>query len=135
MEVEEEQISWFLYELNELSHAAYEAFHFAVAFSANEEPLPLEGILDSLEKGFHDCSKQDQDDYGIYELYERLQACYKDKDYGALTFYASRLLISLYDAIEKHTNKLTQYGQLEDYDSHPGLSTDCHHTKVQSNLT
>lgn len=122
LEVEDEQMSWFLYELNELSHAAYEAFHFAVAFSANEEPLPLEGILDSLEKGFQDCSKQGQDNYGIYELYERLQACYKDKDYRALTFYASLLLISLYNATEKHAPKLLQYAQLEDYDSHPGFA-------------
>lgn len=122
LEVKDEQMSWFLYELNELSHAAYEAFHFAVAFSANEEPLPLEGILDSLEKGFQDCSKQARGNYDIYELYERLQACYRDKDFGALTFYASHLLISLYNAIEKHAAKLFQYAQLEDYDLHPGFA-------------
>lgn len=122
LEVGNEQISWFLYELNELSHAAYEAFHYAVAFSVSEEPLPLEGILDNLEKGFQDCSKQAQDNYGIYELYERLQTCYKDKDYGALTFYASRLLISLYNAVEKHADELIRYAQLENYDSHPGFA-------------
>ena len=34
-----DQLSWFLYELNELSHAAYEAFHFAILYSITEEPF------------------------------------------------------------------------------------------------
>ena len=122
LEVSDEPMSWFLYELNELSHAAYEAFHFAIAYSTTEEPLPLEKILDSLEKGFQNCSEQAKEKYDIYELYESLQTAYKEKDYGALTFYASQLLIKLYSTIEKHAVKLTQYAQLEDYDSHPGFA-------------
>lgn len=122
LEVNDEQMSWFIYELNELSHAAYEAFHFAIAYSTTEEPLPLEGILDALEKGFRNCSKHAKGKYGIYELYESVQNAYKEKDYGALTFYASQFLIKLYSTIEKHTVKLIQYAQLEDYDSHPGFA-------------
>ena len=106
LDVSEEQLSWFLYELNELSHAAYEAHHFALLYSTTEEPQPLDTVLDRLEREYNDYNNSAIDGFGIYELYEELQSCYKEKNYGALLFVASRLLVSLYKAINKHISKL-----------------------------
>ena len=122
MEVSEEQLSWFLYELNELSHAAYEAHHFALLYSTTEEPQPLEVILDRLKREYDDYNNSTIDGFSIYELYEELQSCYKEKNYGALLYVASRLLLSLYGAINKHINKLFEYAK-DVYDvNHPGFA-------------
>jgi len=122
MDVTEEQLSWFLYELNELSHAAYEAHHFALLYSTTEEPQPLDEVLDKLEGEYIEYSNSTIDDYGIYELYDELQSCYKEKNYGGLIFVASRLLVALYKAISKHISKLLEYSK-DEYDvSHPGFA-------------
>ena len=118
LEVTEEQLSWFLYELNELSHAAYEAHHFALLYSTTEEPQPLDVVLDRLKREYNDYSNSAVDGFTIYKLYEELQACYKEKNYGALIYVASRLLVALYRAI----NKLFEYAK-DVYDiNHPGFA-------------
>ncbi len=123
LEVSEEQLSWFMYELNELTHAAYEAYHFAIVYLITEEPLPLDSILEKLECGFNDIIKKYiKDDYDIYGLYDRLQTCYRKKEYGELVFFATQLLVSLYKVIEKHYNKLLEFGRMEEYDIHPGFA-------------
>ena len=118
----EEQLSWFLYELNELSHSAYEAHHFALLYSTTEEPQPLDTVLARLEREYNDYSNPAIDSYSIYELYEELQLCYKDKNYGAVVYVASRLLFALFKAINKHINKLLDYAN-DIYDvHHPGFA-------------
>lgn len=122
LEVTEEQLSWFLYELNELSHAAYEAHHFALLYSTTEEPQPLDAVLERLKREYNDYSNTALDGFGIYELYYELQSCYKDKDYGSLIFVASRLLVSLFRSIYKHINKIYEYAK-DVYDvNHPGFA-------------
>jgi len=122
LEVTEEQISWFLYELNELSHAAYEAHHFALLYSTTEEPQPLDDILNRLEKEFEDSNKAEYSELSIYELYEELQVCYKEKTYGTLLCIASHLLIALYKEVDEHINMLFDYAK-DIYDiHHPGFA-------------
>ena len=122
LEATDEQLSWFLYEMNELSHAAYEAHHFALLYSTTEEPLPLDSVLNRLKKEYKEYSNTDIDNYSIYELYEKLQLCYKEKNYGALVYIGSRLLYALYDATNKHINKLLEYAK-DEYDvNHPGFA-------------
>ena len=92
----EEQLSWFMYELNELSHAAYEAFHFAILYSITEEPQPLDYILDKLETEFKIYSKNCDKGEGMYSIYYRIQQRYKDKNYGGLIYEGARLVKCLY---------------------------------------
>jgi len=122
LKVTEEQLSWFLYELNELSHAAYEAYHFALLYSTTEEPQPLESILTTLHEGYNDYSTTTKNGLTIYELYDELQLCYKDKNYGALTYVASQLLLSLYKATNKHINNLYDYASVFYDVHHPGFA-------------
>lgn len=122
MEAREEELSWFLYELNELSHAAYEAHHFALLYSSTEEPQPLDDVLARLKQEYSDYSNPTIDGFGIYELYDELQACYKERNYGTLVYVASRLLVALYRAIDKHKEMLLEFS-LDTYDvTHPGFA-------------
>lgn len=117
-----DQLSWFLYELNELSHAAYEAYHFAVLYSITEEPQPLDVILDKLRVEFESYEPTESTEE-IYVLYDNVKQCYKDRNYGALVYEASRMIIALYRAIEDHIEFLLEFGQHESYDvQHPGYA-------------
>ena len=122
LNVSDEQLSWFLYELNELSHAAYEAHHFALLYSTTEEPQPLDDILNRLEKEFDDSNKAGLGKFSIYELYEELQVCYKEKTYGTLLCIASQMLIALYKQVDEYINILFEYAN-SIYDiHHPGFA-------------
>lgn len=117
-----EQLSWFLYELNELSHAAYEAFHFAILYSITEEPQPLDLVLDKLRKDF-ESYKPSTSTENVYTLYDNVKQCYKDRNYGALVCEASRMIIALFKALENHIEFLLEFGQHENYDvHHPGYA-------------
>lgn len=112
----EEQLSWFMYELNELAHAAYEAFHFAILYSITEEPLPLDYVLDKLEKEFVTYSKDCDNESNMYSIYDKIKQRYKDKNYGGLIYEGSRLLACLYFEIEPHISELMEIAQHENYD-------------------
>lgn len=112
----EEQLSWFLYELNELSHAAYEAFHFAILYSISEEPQPLDYILDHLETEFVTYSESADNESDMYSIYDNIQQRYKDRNYGGLIFEGARLLVCLYSEIEPHVPELMEIAQHENYD-------------------
>lgn len=115
-----EQLSWFLYELNELSHAAYESFHFATLYSITEEPKPLDTILGALQKDFDSYkSKEETDD--IYAIYNNVKQSYIEQNYGELLFEAAHMLIALYKAIESNIEFLINFGQSENY-RHPGFA-------------
>ena len=117
-----DQLSWFLYELNELSHAAYEAFHFAILYSITEEPQPLDVILENLRIEFESYEPAESTEE-IYALYDNVKQCYKDRNYGALVYEASRMIIALYKSIEDHIEFLLEFGQHENYDvQHPGYA-------------
>lgn len=123
IEVSDEELSWFLYELNELTHAAYEAFHFAILYSTSEEPQPLDNVLEILEHEYKTHLVEESNTTDIYELYGRLKGCYNDKKYGALTCEASRLLFALYDAVAIYFPKILDYAQTADYEiNHQGFA-------------
>ncbi len=118
-----EQLSWFLYELNELSHAAYEAFHFAILFSITDEPQPLDTILERLQQEFESYPDESNLSEDIYLLYDRVMQCYKDKEYGSLVYEASHLLFALWNAVELYADSLMEFAQQENYDvQHPGFA-------------
>ena len=122
MEVSEEQMSWFLYELNELSHAAYEAFHFALLYTVKDEPQPLDLAMSQLQ-GEYESSRSDVEiPQDIYGLYEKMQESYADKDYGALLLTAAELLIVLYRSIKGFFTTIGKYSEPEGYDNQNGYA-------------
>lgn len=123
LNVTSEELSWFLYELNELSHAAYETFHFAILYKITTEPQPLEMVLDSIRNDLAEYKREYSDTTDIYELYKRIQAAHKSNDCGALVCNASYLLHQLYVLTEKYAEQLGEYSVSEGYDIlHPGYA-------------
>lgn len=120
----EEQLSWFIYELNELSHAAYEAFHFAVLYSTTEEPQPLNIVLDNLKNQFENYhSNHKGTKNGIYDFYDELQLCYRKEEYGGLVYIASELIIELYKAVKNHIDLMREFSTHEGYNiKHTGFA-------------
>lgn len=64
--------SWFLYELNELVHSSYEAFHFGILNSlakGTSDPVPLSKVIVSLLDGVDDLSEgrevHTMEDFGV----------------------------------------------------------------------
>lgn len=116
------QQSWFLYELNELTHAAYEAFHFAILYSISEEPQPLELIMEKLHDEFNH-KVSNEHNRNIYVLYEKIGHSYKNEDYGALLYTAAQLLILLKEKTEPIFEELIAIANQENYDiQHPGFA-------------
>lgn len=123
LKVSEEQLSWFLYELNELSHAAFEAFHFSVLYTATEEPHPLDIVLDKLEQDFKKVKGSRTASKDIYELYNNMLNAYDKGDFGNYLHLASCLLMTLYKAIKPHIAFLYDYALDQEYDvEHPGFA-------------
>ena len=123
MEVSDEELSWFLYELNELAHAAYEAFHFAILYSISEDPQPLEVVLEVLRRKYEVYFNENDNTEDIYELYDNLKSCYKNKNYGALICEASRLFFTLNKAVKSYIPQLLAYAKEAGYDiNHPGFA-------------
>ena len=123
LEVSDEELSWFLYELNELTHAAYEAFHFAILYSISEEPQPLEIVLEELKRKYEEYLFEGDNTEDIYGLYDKLKFCYKDKNYGALICEATRMFFALYKAVECYIPQLFDYAKEASYDiNHPGFA-------------
>lgn len=119
----DEMFSWFLYELNELSHAAYEAFHFAILYSITEEPQPLDSVLRKLQEEYETYATSCSNEDSVYPLYDQIQECYKKGEYGALLHKAARLLLTLQSTIEPHLQRLSDHAQQEGYDVyHPGFA-------------
>lgn len=116
LDVSEEQLFWFLYELNELSHAAYEAFHFAILYSASSEPKPLDSVLDKLKVQYDEFVLEDENSLSIYELYDQIQKLYKVANYGGLVHVACSMILNLFTTIEKHLETLWSFGRNANFD-------------------
>ena len=79
-------------------------------------------ILDILRKEF-ESYKPTESTENIYALYNNVKRCYKDRGYGALVYEASRMIITLFKALENHIEFLLEFGKNENYDiGHPGFA-------------
>lgn len=123
LQVSNEELSWFLYELNELTHTAYEAFHFAVLYSITEEPQPLINVIRTLETAFQKNKSEDNLTNDIYTYNSKLEKCYIEKEYGNLICEAAKMLCLLYSLTNTYLQQLIEHAQKEGYDiDHTGFA-------------
>lgn len=116
----DEMRSWFLYELNELAHAAYEASHFAILHSITEDPQPLDTILDKLRDECSEYVGKVKDENDIYELYDNMQQDYEKKNFGKMLCEAAQMLIELHSRIKQ---KMCYFARENGYDvEHQGFA-------------
>ena len=122
LNVSEERLSWFLYELNELSHAAYEAFHFAILNVIEEEPQPLERVMSQLRYEYNNTHYDIELPKDIYGLYDLMQKSYYDKENGKLILGAAELLINLYNSTKDLFVQINRFAENDGYDRHHGYA-------------
>lgn len=121
--VSREEISWMLYEMNELSHSAYEAFHFSILYKLTDDnPLSVESLFGELKEEYDAyASAFNSDEWDIYRLYENQVALYKEDAYGALLCESLQLMIAIKEICDKYRDILTDVAQKGGYQRHPGF--------------
>ena len=122
LNVSEEEMSWFLYELNELSHAAYEAFHFALLDETEEEPQPLDQVILKLSNEYEHSVDDGELKDDIYVLYDKIQDSYVNRDNGSLVYAAAELLLVLYKTTKCLFQQINHYAESEGYDKQNGYA-------------
>lgn len=127
LEVSNERLFWFIYELNELVHSAFEAFHYGLLYKTTNEPLPFECVLQSIETDVKDwCQdnnvmKINDLDFkrNIYDVYYQMTKC---KNSSFKMCIAMQLLYILDKTISPYYQKLSDLRMADETLSHFGYS-------------
>ena len=115
----DEQVAWFMYELNELSHTAYEMYHYAIMEKLDNEPQPLDRVINRIRREFEVYKEQASNENSIYILYRNSRLA---ENSGDAVFESSRLIEKLYSAITPIEDKLYSFANSHDYYiNHPGF--------------
>lgn len=123
-QVSREELSWMLYEMNELSHSAYEAFHFSILYKLTDgNPLSVEQLFRELKEEYDEYSSAFiPSEWDIYQLYENQANIYKaDENYGMLLCESLQLMIGIQEICDKYHDALTDAAQKGGYQRHPGF--------------
>ena len=123
-QVSREELSWMLYEMNELSHSAYEAFHFSILYKLTDDnPLSVEQLFRELKEEYDEYSSAFiPSECDIYQLYENQPNIYKaDENYGMLLCESLQLMIGIQEICDKYRDILTDAAQKGGYQRHPGF--------------
>ena len=123
-QVTREELSWMLYEMNELSHSAYEAFHFSILYKLTDDnPLSVEQLFRELKAEYDEYSLTfTPSEWDIYQLYENQANIYKeDENYGTLLCESLQLMIGIQEICDKYRDVLTDAAQKGGYQRHPGF--------------
>ena len=111
LQVDIVQLAWFLYEFNELAHTAYESFHFGLLYLLTDDPLPLDLVLDEIQKGIKDLCDTDGVNYladfltnetSIHQVYNQMFGRNLQREGIQRIYDACHLLIKLHSTLEHH---------------------------------
>ena len=112
--------SWFVYELNELVHSSYEAFHFSILNSLAKgisDPVPLSYIIESLLNGVDDMCEAEgvhlMGDFGekgnAHSSYRKMFTLMKSSKTVESIFESLRLLYFLHKYIGPQAEQITSF--------------------------
>lgn len=121
--------TWYLFEINELLHVAFEHFHVSFLYSIETYPTPIEDCINSLVKAtikrFKDekldaktlkidglakiISKEKGDIYGCYAA---MELAFKKNEFGVCLYNAIKTILSVYLNSKHHLSALKEYSFL-----------------------
>lgn len=121
--------SWYLFEMNELLHVAFEHFHASFLYSIEKYPLSLDecihSIIEDTKKAFKEdninistltiesfskiLQKQKSD---IYDFYDAMTLAFRKHNYGETLKYAVQTLLCAYLNSKHHLKALTEFAAL-----------------------
>ena len=112
--------SWFVYELNELVHSSYEAFHFGILNSlakGTSDPVPLSDVIEQLLDGVDDMCEAKRvhfmDDFGVegnaHSMYRRMLSFMRRSRTVEGIFESIRLLHFLHKRIGTQAKEIKTF--------------------------
>jgi hypothetical protein len=123
--------TWYLYEMNELLHLAFEYFHACFLYTIETYPTLLEKSVDSLNKDTAKTLKSDKidsksclvkdlikklenDNHGTYYYCSEMEASFKVSKFGETLKNAIYLLFNIYLENKIHLKNLEEFGNLHE---------------------
>jgi hypothetical protein len=117
--------AWFLFEINELLHVAYEYFHSCFLFSVQKYPTPIddcinmliEEIINSFNENGIDaktctikkyCEILEKENIEVYKHYNLLYKQFRAKNYGNCLIHALKTILTVYLNCFKHKHQLKE---------------------------
>lgn len=121
--------SWYLFELNEILHVAYEHFHTCFLYSMQPYPEPIDDCILSLTEKVDQAFKNDKNvskansigklikileklNEDVYEYYGDMEKAFKAKDYGECLKNAVNTILSVYLGNKHHIVSLSEFADL-----------------------
>lgn len=142
--------AWYLYEINELLHVAFEHFHAAFQYSLEQFPTEMSGVLELLQETTANVFKTediDPDKITVHELSESIEwervneyfnfmvdAC--KKDWGLCLNNAIKTILSVYKQCKKQKDQLFKLAKspVNNYER-PGYAIEMFVELVDSKMT
>jgi len=123
--------AWYLFEINELLHVAYEYFHSCFLFSVQKYPTPIddcinmliEEIINSFNENGIDartctikkyCEILEKENIEVYKHYNLLFKQFRDKNYGNCLIHALKTILTVYLNCFKHKHQLKELAFLSE---------------------
>lgn len=118
--------AWYLYEINELLHVAYEHIHACFLYSIKTYPTPIEGNIDMLlnetinefmkekinaksltAKDLTKILKKERKE--VYEFYDMMHKAFGSENFGVCLANAVKVMLSVYLNCKNHITQLKEY--------------------------
>jgi hypothetical protein len=121
--------SWYLFEINELLHVAFEHFHACFLYYLETYPQPineiLDGILEDTNKKFmsENVNAGDtkvnefynlflKENTDVYEYYTEMGQTFRERDLSSCLFNTTKVIFSVYRDCEKQLSQLRSHACL-----------------------
>jgi hypothetical protein len=124
--------AWYLFELNELIHVAFEHFHVSFLYSIKTYPTLLDECINSLLNETVKALKDDKINANttdieallkllaklkvdIYKYYDAMEQAFRSNDFGVCIKNAILTILSAYMNSKHHISALTEFASLPEY--------------------
>jgi hypothetical protein len=123
---------WYLFEINELLHVAFEHFHACFLYTIKTHPTPVQDCIESLVMETETAAIDENIDTKahtlrglteeiastgskVYEYYDLMESTFKEGSYGHCLLHSIQTILGVYNDCKKHLYQLTGFAQLPEY--------------------
>lgn len=128
----ETSTAWYLFEINELVHVAFEHFHACFLYSLEYYPTEinntLDGILNDISNAFKNSNidtkktsiKQHFDGLNekglsVYQYYDEMESAFKQGNYGLCLLNAINTILTVFSNCKNHLAGLKNFAEMNEY--------------------
>lgn len=121
--------SWYLFEINELLHVAFEHFHACFLYAIDPYPTLMQDCIDFLVKETEAAAKEEniharvttlnqlaeeieKKGLSVYEYYDSMELAFKEGKYGNCLLNAIQTILGVFNDCKKQSTQLTEFASL-----------------------